>query len=273
MGRVNTCYGGIAFRSHRYACFGYFAISHRSSPLPILSDIRIAHPLRSGASCVCSSSLLCALGAFLLASPALFRIAHPLRSVTRKSWLLSRSLSRATALVPRLAINSQVVASFSLALSCDCARASARNQLASRGFFLARSLVRLRSRKSWLLSRPLPRAAALAPRLAINSQVVASSSPALSCGCARASARKSYGYTRTNCGLGPVPSPFSLSRRLLHAPRQTRTMCAGLFPPAPRAPASDSLMREWSFGALCSLWALPSPGLSRFARAHGSAST
>ena len=210
MGRVNTCYGGIAFRSHRYACFGYFAISHRSSPLPILSDIRIAHPLRSGASCVCSSSLLCALGAFLLASPALFRIAHPLRSVTRKSWLLSRSLSRATALVPRLAINSQVVASFS---------------------------------------------------------------PAPSCGCARASARKSYGYTRTNCGLGPVPSPFSLSRRLLHAPRQTRTMCAGLFPPAPRAPASDSLMREWSFGALCSLWALPSPGLSRFARAHGSAST
>ena len=32
-------------------------ISHRSSPFPILSDIRIAHPLRSGASWVCSSSL------------------------------------------------------------------------------------------------------------------------------------------------------------------------------------------------------------------------
>ena len=85
---------------------------------------------------------------------------------TRKSWLLSRSLSRATALAPRLAINSQVVASFSPAPSCGCARAS-------RGFFLARSLVRLRSRlgsqstrKSWLLPRPLSRAAALAPRLA-----------------------------------------------------------------------------------------------------------
>ena len=92
LGRVNTCYGGIAFRSHRYACFGYFAISHRSSPLPILSDIRIAHPLRSGASCVCSSSLLCALGAFLLASPALFPPSRPTGSSHTASGVASLAL-------------------------------------------------------------------------------------------------------------------------------------------------------------------------------------